>query len=66
MYFIFQSTQQFMKGIQMTYLHEDPTISETQYVSTPNESSSGAELIPNLDAYCKVLCFHIEFVTRSS
>jgi hypothetical protein len=39
-YFIFQSTQQLIKSIQITYLHEG-RISEAQHVSTPNGSSSG-------------------------
>jgi hypothetical protein len=41
-YSIFQSTQQFIKSIQMTYLHEG-RISEAQHVSTPYGSSSGAD-----------------------
>jgi hypothetical protein len=50
----------------MIYLHEGH-ISQAQRVSTHNGSSSGAELIPNMDPYCRVvLCFDIELVTRSS
>jgi hypothetical protein len=38
----------------MTYLHEG-RISEVKHVSTPNGSSSGVELIPNMDPYCSVV-----------
>jgi hypothetical protein len=41
-YFTFQSTQQFIKSTQMTYLHGG-RISEAQHVSAPNGSSSGAD-----------------------
>jgi hypothetical protein len=41
-YFIFQSTQKFLKSIQMTYLHKG-RMSEAQYFSTPNGSSSDAD-----------------------
>jgi hypothetical protein len=65
-YFKFQTTQQFIKSIQMAYLHEG-RISEAQHVSIPNESSSGVEFISDMDPYCAVvLCFDIELVTRSS
>jgi hypothetical protein len=53
-YFIFQSTQQFIQSTQMTYLHEG-RISKAQYVSTSNGSSPSAELIPNMDPYCWVV-----------
>jgi hypothetical protein len=53
-HFIFQTTQQFIKSVQMTYLHEG-RISEAQHVSTPNGSSSGVELMFNMDPYFKVV-----------
>jgi hypothetical protein len=66
-YFLFLSTEQFIKGIQMTYLHE-ARISEAQYVSTHNGSlavagSSCAQLTPNMDPYYRVIhCFDIELL----
>jgi hypothetical protein len=64
-YFISESIQQFIKSIQMIYLHGGRR-SEV-HVSTPNGSSSGAESKPNMDPYCRVvLRFDIELVTRSS
>jgi hypothetical protein len=41
-YFTFHSTQQFIKTIQMTYLHEGH-ISEVLHVSTPNGSPLGTD-----------------------
>jgi hypothetical protein len=48
-YFVFQSVQQFIKSIQMNYLHEG-RISEAQHVFTPNGSLSGSDStqVPNL------------------